>query len=83
MQTTLRLDEDLYRRAKAKASEMGLSFTRFLEETLSERLTRLSTESTRKVRLPVSSNKGPVVSQKELTKRIAQAELGMDSKQKD
>ena len=83
MQTTLRLDEDLYRRAKSKASELGLSFTRFLEETLAERLDRLATKPTGKICLPVSSNKGPAVSQKELKKRIARADLGLDLQQKD
>ena len=82
MQTTLRLDEDLYRRAKFKASEMGLSFTRFLEETLNERLDRLATEPKRKISLPVSSAKGTGVSQKELKKRIARASLELDRQQK-
>jgi hypothetical protein len=38
MQTTLRLDDDLYRQAKARAAEMGISLTRFLEDALRERL---------------------------------------------
>jgi hypothetical protein len=83
MQTTLRLDEDLYRRAKSKASELGLSFTRFLEETLAERLDRPPNESSGKIRLPVSSSKGSRLSQIKLKERIARAALDSDLGQKD
>lgn len=38
MQTTLRLDDKLYRRAKATAAEQGVTLTRFIEEALQLRL---------------------------------------------
>jgi antitoxin component of RelBE/YafQ-DinJ toxin-antitoxin module len=38
MQTTLRLDDNLYRRAKATAAEQGVTLTRFIEEALQLRL---------------------------------------------
>lgn len=40
MQTTLRIDDRLYREAKAEAARAGVSFTRFLEECLRLRLER-------------------------------------------
>jgi HicB family len=38
MQTTLRLDDNLYRRAKATAAEQGVTLTKFIEEALQLRL---------------------------------------------
>ncbi len=38
MQTTLRLDDHIYREAKAKAAREGITLTRFLEEGLRMRL---------------------------------------------
>ena len=38
MQTTLRLDDQLYREAKAEAAREGVTLTRFLEEGLRLRL---------------------------------------------
>jgi len=38
MQTTLRLDDELYRQAKARAAEEGVTLTQFLEEGLALRL---------------------------------------------
>lgn len=38
MQTTLRIDDRLYREAKAEAARAGMSLTRFLEEGLRLRL---------------------------------------------
>ena len=40
MQTTLRLNDDVYRRAKARVAEVGVTLTRFIEEALAERLLR-------------------------------------------
>jgi hypothetical protein len=36
--TTLRLDEKLYREAKAEAARQGMTITRFIEEALRSRL---------------------------------------------
>jgi len=38
MQTTLRLDDAIYRDAKAEAARLGLTLTRFIEEALRERV---------------------------------------------
>lgn len=57
MQTTLRIDDDLYREAKAKAAASGQSLTQFLEEAIRERLHHAK-KAHRKVRLPVSSKLG-------------------------
>lgn len=40
MQTTLRIDEKLYREAKAAAAREGVTITRFIEESLKLRLRR-------------------------------------------
>lgn len=42
MQTTLRIDDRLYREAKAEAARQGVTLTRFLEEGLRLRLERKS-----------------------------------------
>jgi hypothetical protein len=57
MQTTLRLDDDLYRRAKTAAAEQGVSLTRLVEEAIRERLDRPA-PSPRRLRLPVSTSTG-------------------------
>ena len=44
MQTTLRLDDNLYRRAKATAAEQGVTLTRFIEEALQLRLEKRPSE---------------------------------------
>lgn len=38
MQTTLRLNDTVYREAKAEAARRGLTITRFIEDALRERL---------------------------------------------
>jgi len=59
MQTTLRLDDELYRQAKARAATLGMSLTKFLEEAVRERLhTPLPKPRRRQLRLPVSSAAG-------------------------
>ncbi len=78
MQTTLRINDDTYRRAKAKSSEMGLSLTRFFEEAVEERLASLDQRSVKPIVLPVSSVSGPPLSDEELRRRIAAADLEYD-----
>ncbi len=46
MQTTLRIDDRLYREAKAEAAREGLSLTRFLEEGIRLRLEKKTLPST-------------------------------------
>jgi hypothetical protein len=79
MQTTLRINDDTYRRAKAKSSEMGLSLTRFFEEAVEERLASLEKRSAKRIVLPVSSVSGPPISDEEVGHRIAAADLEYDS----
>lgn len=42
MQTTLRIDDRLYREAKAEAAREGVSLTRFLEEGIRLRLGKMT-----------------------------------------
>jgi hypothetical protein len=59
MQTTLRLDDELYRRAKTAAAEQGLSLTKLVEEAIRDRLNRAAPSSRRRrLRLPVSTATG-------------------------
>ena len=44
MQTTLRIDDALYREAKAEAARQGVTMTRFIEEALELRLKRRPVE---------------------------------------
>ena len=78
MQTTLRIDDKIYRRAKAKSSELGLSLTRFFEEAVEERLARLERRTVSRIELPVSSAKGPTLTAEELRRRVGAAELRDD-----
>lgn len=58
MQTTLRLDDELYRRAKTAAAE-GLSLTKLVEEALREQLDRaVPLPRLRHLCLPVSTATG-------------------------
>ena len=78
MQTTLRIKEHTYRRAKAKAGELGLSLTRFFEEAVEDRLARLEARPSKRIVLPVSSASGPPMSDEELRRRIDAADLESD-----
>lgn len=40
MQTTLRIDDEIYRAAKAQAASRGETITRFIEQALRERIAR-------------------------------------------
>ncbi|HEX9942307.1 MAG TPA: ribbon-helix-helix protein, CopG family [Thermoanaerobaculia bacterium] len=56
MQTTLRLDDELYRQAKARAAALGISLTKFLEEAIREHLDAPApAPRRRRLRLPVST----------------------------
>jgi hypothetical protein len=78
MQTTLRISDEIFRRAKTKSSELGLSLTRFFEEAVEERLSRLEERSVQRVELPVSSVSGPTITGEELRKRTEAAQLDDD-----
>ena len=78
MQTTLRIDDKIYRQVKAKSSELGLSITRFFEEAAQERLLKLEQLPSRHITLPVSSVSGPLMDENTLQKRIEAADLEDD-----
>lgn len=78
MQTTLRIDDKIYQRAKAKASELGLSLTRFFEEAAEERLMRLEERPVKRIVLPVSSVSGPPISDEAFRRRVEAADLEYD-----
>jgi len=63
MQTTLRLDDELYREAKMAAAREGVTLTRFLEDALRNRVRLISDVPSRKTktRLPVSRRRGGLV----------------------
>jgi hypothetical protein len=42
MQTTLRIDDEIYREAKAEAAREGITLTKFIEEALCLRLGRMA-----------------------------------------
>jgi hypothetical protein len=83
MQTTLRLDDDLYRRAKAAAAEQGVSLTRLVEEAIRERLDRPSPSPRKKrLRLPVSTVAGGLASGfSDLQEAVAAVDLAADLRQ--
>jgi hypothetical protein len=59
MQTTLRLDDELYRQAKARAAAKGTSLTRFLEDAIRDHLQEPEVSPrNRRLRLPVSTATG-------------------------
>ena len=78
MQTTLRIKDDVYRRAKAKSGELGLSLTRFFEDAVEERLSRLEERPAKRIELPVSSVSGPKMSYGDLKRRIESAQVEDD-----
>ena len=58
MQTTLRLDDELYRQEKARAAATGISLTRFLEDAIREHLAAPALPRGRRPNLPVSTASG-------------------------
>jgi hypothetical protein len=45
MQTTLRIDDGIYREAKAEAARQGITLTKFIEDALLLRLRRVDSDS--------------------------------------
>lgn len=82
MQTTLRLDDELYRQAKARAAALGMSLTKFLEEAIRDRLTAPpAVTRRRRLRLPVSTATGGLAPGfSTLEEAVAAADLAGDLK---
>jgi hypothetical protein len=80
MQTTLRLDDELFRQAKAQAAAQGISLTRLVEQAIREHLSRPASAPRRpRVRLPVSSATGGLVPGfSSLAEAVAAADLADD-----
>jgi hypothetical protein len=83
MQTTLRLDESLYRQAKAQAATLGISVTQFLEDAIREHLeTAAQLPDDRRIRLPVSTAAGGLAPGfATLDEAVAAANLAADRRQ--
>jgi predicted transcriptional regulator len=58
MRTTIRLSEDLLRRAKKKAAEQGRTLTSLIEEALKAVLVESRPLRRTRVRLPISKARG-------------------------
>ena len=80
MQTTLRLDDELFRRAKAQAAVAGVSLTKLVEEAIREHLEKpVPAPRRRRLRLPVSSAAGGLVPGfSTLAEAVAAADLADD-----
>jgi hypothetical protein len=84
MQTTLRLDDEIYRQAKARAAVLGISLTRFLEDAIREHLEAPASRppKRRAIRLPVSSASGGLAPGfSTLDEAVAAADLAADRRQ--
>ncbi len=74
MQTTLRIDDEIYREAKAKAAREGVTLTRFLEEGLRLRLKVEKSTNVGADHFRVFSTDRPEPTEWEEVVRIAEAE---------
>jgi hypothetical protein len=79
MQTTLRLDDEIYRQAKARAAVLGISLTRFLEDAIREHLEASQPPGRRVIHLPVSMASGGLAPGfSTLDEAVAAADLAAD-----
>lgn len=59
MQTTLRLDDEIFRQAKSQAAARGISLTKLVEEAIREHLAKPAPQQAkRRICLPVSTASG-------------------------
>jgi hypothetical protein len=82
MQTTLRLDDELFRRAKTQAAARGISLTKLVEEAIQEHLDKPApAPRQRRLRLPVSTSTGGLVPEfSTLEEAIAAVDLADDQR---
>ncbi|MFL6200069.1 MAG: DUF6364 family protein [Thermoanaerobaculia bacterium] len=80
MQTTLRLDDEIFRQAKSQAAARGISLTRLVEEAIREHLAKPAPRpGRRRVRLPVSTASGGLAPGfSTLEEAVAAADLAED-----
>ena len=80
MRMTLRLDDELYRQAKAQAAAQGTSVTKLVEEAIREHLGRSpAAPHRRRIRLPVSTSTGGLLREfATLEEAVAAADLTHD-----
>ena len=71
MQTTLRIDDRLYREAKAEAARQGITLTRFIEEALRLRLDQPLKAASTPVSLPTYASDAGFDLSPEALKRLA------------
>ncbi len=76
MRTTLRLDGDLYRQAKAQAATRGVSVTELVEEAIRQYLRRSAAARHLRIRLPESTATGGLLPEfATLEEAVAAADL--------
>lgn len=80
MQTTLRLDDEIFRQAKSQAAARGISLTKLVEEAIREHLAKpVPQPARRRIRLPVSTASGGLAPGFSLLEEaIAAADLAED-----
>ncbi len=78
MQTTLRIDDQLYRRAKMEAAREGISLTKFLEDSIRKRLEQGPASAAGPWNLRVCEGKSPYPTVEDLKKSIEGAQLEDD-----
>ena len=79
MTTTLRVNDELYRKAKAEAAKEGITLTRFIEEALELRLQHGPKAQQRPVELPsFAAGAGFDFNSEELKRLIEETQLEHD-----
>jgi hypothetical protein len=83
MPTTLRLNDELYRRAKAQAATLGISLSRFLEDAVRQHLeTTAPLPRDRRFTLPVSTAVGGLAPEfSTLDEAVTSTDLARDRRQ--
>ena len=79
MQTTVRIDDQLYRRAKLEAAREGISLTKFLEDSIRRRLDQGPASTAGEWELRICEGKVPYPSSNELKKTDEAAQLCDDA----
>jgi len=78
MKTTLRIKDDLYRAAKARAVLEGMTVTKFIENALEARLQQDTNQPRRSVELPTFDGGGFLYSPQEIKRLIQESQNEYD-----